>query len=145
MLDKLSGRIALMLLLTFAMANARAAATEDAILGVWLTDGGDSKVEIVRSGSTYSGKVIWLKEPERNGQPLHDDKNADPALRARPLLGLEVLSGYRYAGDGTWKDGNVYAPRRGRSFPAELSIDRSGRLNLKVKEGIFSKTTRWTR
>ncbi len=143
--ERLSGRIALMLLLALALAGAYAAAPEDAILGVWLTDGGDSRVEITRSGSTYSGKVVWLKEPERNGQPLHDEKNADPALRARPLLGLEVLSGYRYAGDGTWKGGSVYAPRRGRSFPAELSIDRGGRLNLKVKEGIFSKTTQWTR
>jgi hypothetical protein len=29
----------------------------DEILGNWVTDGGESKVEIVRNGDAYSGKI----------------------------------------------------------------------------------------
>jgi uncharacterized protein (DUF2147 family) len=46
-------------------APARADAAQDAITGTWLTEGGDSKVEISRSGTSYGGKVVWLKEAER--------------------------------------------------------------------------------
>jgi uncharacterized protein (DUF2147 family) len=119
--------------------------SQDAILGTWLTDGGDSKVEITSSASKYAGKIVWLKEPERDGKPARDAHNANAALRDRPILGLEILSGFSYASNGTWAGGTVYAPRRGRSYPAELSVGRDGRLDIKVKDGIFSKTVYWTR
>ena len=54
------------------MQASQAAAPQDAILGTWLTDGGESKVDVVADkaadGSTvYSGKVTWLKDPTRDG------------------------------------------------------------------------------
>lgn len=118
---------------------------QDAVLGTWLTDGGDSKVEISRAGSGYGGKVVWLKEPERDGKPVHDVSNSNAALRDRPIMGLEILSGFNYASNGVWSGGTVYSPRRGRSYPAELSLVRDGRLAVKVKDGILSKNLYWTR
>ncbi len=126
-------------------AAARAADAQDAILGTWLTDGGDSRVEIARSGSRYAGKIVWLKEPERDGKPVRDANNSDAALRDRPVMGLEVLSSFTYASNGVWSGGTAYAPRKGRSYPAELSLTRDGRLDIKVKDGIFSKHLYWTR
>jgi uncharacterized protein (DUF2147 family) len=124
---------------------ARAIDAQDGILGTWLTDGGDSKVEVTRSGSRYAGRIVWLKETERDGKPVRDANNSDAALRDRPVMGLEVLSGFIYASNGVWSGGTAYAPRKGRSFPAELSVTRDGRLDIKVKDGIFSKHLYWTR
>jgi uncharacterized protein (DUF2147 family) len=130
-------------------AGLVAAAPPDAILGTWLTDDGASKVEVTATrsadgGSVYEGKLVWLKEPLRDGQPLRDANNADPALRSRPVLGLVVLSGFRAAAGG-YSGGTVYAPRAGKAYPAELSIGADGRLELKVKAGLLTKTDYWTR
>lgn len=120
-------------------------AAEDAIVGMWLTEDADSKVQITRSGSAYAGKIVWLKEPERAGKPLQDANNANAALRGRPIMGLEILSGFSYGSDAMWTGGTVYSPRKGRGYPAQLSLTQDGRLDIKVKDGIFSKHLYWTR
>ena len=130
------------------LGGARAAGP-DAIVGRWLTDDGASQVEVAAAkdadGSTvYDGKVVWLKEPLRDGQPLRDANNADAAQRGRPIMGLTVLSGFKAAGSG-WSGGSVYSPRAGKAYPAELSIAPDGRLELQVKAGLLSKTDYWTR
>jgi uncharacterized protein (DUF2147 family) len=122
----------------------------DAIVGTWLTDDGASKVTIAATrgadgGSVYSGKVAWLKEPTRDGKPLYDVNNSDAALRGRPIMGLEIVSGFKPAASGGWAGGTVYSPRAGKSFPAELSLLADGRLQIKLKAGIVSKTLYWTR
>lgn len=132
-----------------AVPFAAAIAGTDSIAGPWLTDDGASKVEIAAStspdgGTVYSGKLIWLKEPVRNGQPVVDANNADPSLRGRPILGLTILQGFKAAGNG-WTGGTVYSPRAGKSFPAELSITADGKLELKVHAGLLSRTDTWTR
>lgn len=126
-------------------APVRPDAAQDAIAGTWLTEGADSKVQISRSGASYGGKIVWLKEPEREGKPVHDANNSDASLRDRPIMGLEILSGFTYGSGGVWSGGTVYSPRKGRSYPAELSVAKDGRLDIKVKDGIFSKHLYWTR
>ena len=128
----------------------QAATPQDAIVGTWLTEDGGSKVVVVASsaadGSTvYSGKVSWLKDPTRDGKPLRDANNDNAALRDRPILGLEILSGFKATGTGAWTGGTLYSPRRGESFPAELSLLPDGSLELKVKAGIMTRTVKWTR
>jgi len=128
---------------------ALAAAPADTIVGTWLTDDGASKVAVraakAADGSTvYDGTIVWLKDPTKDGQPVRDAHNVDAALRSRPLMGLQVLSGFKAAGGG-WGGGSVYAPRAGKSFPAQLSIGADGRLQLKVDAGLLSKTDYWTR
>jgi len=127
----------------------QAATPQDAIVGTWLTDDGASKVDVSATkaadgSSVYAGKVSWLKEPMRDGKPLRDVNNADTGLRERPILGIEILSGFKATAAG-WSGGTVYSPRAGKSFPADLSIAPDGRLQLKVKAGIMSKTDYWTR
>lgn len=137
---------ALALLSSIGLARS---APPEAILGSWLTDDGASKVEVAATNaadgsSVYAGKVVWLKEPLRDGQPLRDANNEDASLRGRPILGLVVLSGFKAAGGG-WSGGTVYSPRAGKAYPAELAITADGRLELKVKAGLLTKTDYWTR
>jgi uncharacterized protein (DUF2147 family) len=128
----------------------RAAAPQDAILGAWFTEDGQSKVDVVSEraadgGALYSGKVSWLKEPTRYGVPVHDGKNENAALRGRSIVGLGILSGFKFTGPATWAGGELYAPRKGKSFPAVLTLTPDGRLRVKVSAGIVSKTVYWTR
>ena len=124
---------------------AGSAGGPDAIVGTWLTEEGDSNVAITAgAGGGYAGKVVWLKEPSRDGKPVHDANNGDPALRDRPVLGLEILSGFTATGDGAWAGGMVYSPRAGKSYPAELSLTADGRLQLRVKAGLVSRAIFWT-
>jgi len=147
-LKRLAGVLAVAVVALLPVAGL-AASPQDAIVGTWLTDDGASKVDVSAAkaddgSSIYAGKVTWLKEPLRDGQPLRDANNADAGLRGRPILGLEILSGFK-ATAGGWSGGTVYSPRAGKSFPADLSIAPDGRLQLKVKAGIMSKTDYWTR
>jgi uncharacterized protein (DUF2147 family) len=42
----------------------------DAIIGSWFNQEKDGVVEIYKSGSTYSGKIVWMKTPnDENGNP----------------------------------------------------------------------------
>lgn len=147
---RLSVAPALMLLLLPLPRAARAANAPAALVGTWLTDEGDSKVEIAAApaadgGAVYSGKVAWLKEPLRDGKPLLDANNGDAALRTRPILGLPILAGFRAAPGGGWTGGTIYSPRAGKTFPAELSLAADGRLQIKVQAGLISRTVYWTR
>ena len=53
-------------------------------------------------GSVYSGRVAWLKEPVRDGKPIHDANNADAGLRERPIMGLEIVSAFKPAAAGSF-------------------------------------------
>ncbi len=136
-------------LLAFALPHGNFAQAAEAVTGVWLTEDGDSKVEITTSGSgaaaTLTGALVWLKQPTPNGKPLLDASNSDPALRTRPLMGIAILSGFKPAAGGGWSGGSVYAPRSGKSYPAELTLGADGKLQIKVKAGLVSKTVYWTR
>lgn len=126
-------------------AAGGAATPQDAVTGTWLTDEGDSRVAVAASGDGVAGKVVWLKTPARDGQPLRDANNSDPALRDRPIMGLEILSGFKPAPGGGWTGGSVYSPRAGKSYPADLALAPDGRLQIKVKAGLITKTLYWTR
>jgi uncharacterized protein (DUF2147 family) len=102
------GTLALAALLV-TPASARAADPT----GLWWADGGAAKVEIVRCGAALCGSVVWLRSPfDLNGCPLRDEKNPDPELRGRDVLGLQLLHGLRPSdGDaGEWKGGRIYDP-----------------------------------
>ena len=148
-LKRALGAFVVAIAMTFAPVG-RAATPQEGIVGTWLTEDGGSKVDVVASkaadGSTsYSGKVSWLKEPMRDGKPVRDANNDDAALRDRPILGLEILSGFKAAGAAAWTGGTIYSPRRGESFPADMALLTDGSLELKVKAGLMTRTVRWTR
>lgn len=85
-------RIAGFLLL--ALAATSAGAQSPTPIGVWLHVNKRIQVEIAPCGDRLCGKMIWFRWPnDAQGLPLVDLKNADPALRSRPLLGLTILYG----------------------------------------------------
>ena len=123
------------LLLGLLIALGANAAAPDAIVGTWLTEDGSSKVAVAATkgadgGTVYAGTVAWLKEPTRDGKPVQDANNPDAALRTRPILGLEILSGFK----ATPGSGHVFAATLAQGEPhpiaAPFTIERfhTGRL-----------------
>ena len=118
--------------------------------GLWWADGGAAQVAIMRCDEALCGKVVWLRSPfDLNGCPLRDEKNPDPELRGRDVLGLQLLHGLRpsdaYAEE--WKGGRIYDPGAGRTYRAVLRMDGPDRLKLRGYLGIrlLGRTTDWIR
>lgn len=119
----------------------------DAILGEWLTAEGKARVQIIKSDDVYSGKIIWLKEPEKNGKPVVDDKNPDEKLHDRPVLGMEIIYGFRYDEDNVWTDGRVYDPESGNEYKAKLTLidDKTLKLRGYILIPLLGRSELWTR
>jgi uncharacterized protein (DUF2147 family) len=118
------------------------------ILGTWLTAGGESKVEIYRCDSvTFCGKIIWLRDPLKEGKPVTDDKNPEDSLKSRPVLGLQILRGFTYAGDRLWSGGKIYDPKSGNDYSAKMTLVDEQNLDLRgyVVIPLFGRTEKWTR
>lgn len=122
------------------------AQSENAILGLWYNTEKTAKVEIVKTGSEYLGKIVWLQDPNPEGMPAIDKQNANPKLRTRPLMGLAILDGLNYSG-GMWKDGEIYDPASGKTYSCELKLKSDSILEVKGYVGFsfVGRTVEWTR
>jgi len=119
----------------------------DEILGEWLTDKDEAIVEIYRRGELYCGKIVWLKEPRNpDGTEKMDTQNPEPSKKDRPVIGLVMVWGFRYDGDGSWVDGRIYDPDNGKTYSCKMRLE-GDKLNVRGYIGfsLFGRTTVWTR
>src|SRR5262245_64477093 len=83
-------------------------------VGLWYAEGGAAQVAIEPCGDDLCGRVVWLRSPfDDDGCDLRDRHNPDPALRRRPVMGLDVLHGLKHQAGGTWGSGSIYDPGSG--------------------------------
>ncbi|HEY1772766.1 MAG TPA: DUF2147 domain-containing protein [Gammaproteobacteria bacterium] len=144
-----------LLLLPLFATMAWAADDADGVLGNWLTADGKARVEVVKHGDSYDGSIVWLKQPTYTaqdqegvpGQPKVDLKNPDKALQNRPIIGLALMSGFKYAGDNVWTDGHIYDPERGKLYSCKITLMMDGSLKVRGYWGVslFGETRIWTR
>src|SRR4051812_1849872 len=121
-------------ILTVSTAFAQRA---DAILGRWINPSGEGQIQIYKKGNQYFGKLVWLKLPddETTGKPKTDIKNPDPALQARPTLGLEILKNFSFDGDDTYEDGTIYDPKNGKTYSCKMTLN-GNKLKIRGYIGI---------
>src|SRR4051794_37266024 len=76
--------------LTSSASEAQAGAE---VSGIWLTQAGDAKVRVSNCGGGVCGVVVWLKDPidPGTGKLQIDDKNPNPALAKRRIIGLPLF------------------------------------------------------
>ncbi len=120
----------------------------DAILGTWLIGSGEGKVQIYKSGSSYFGKLVWLKNPnDEKGQPKVDKNNSDPKHQKQPLLGLIMLRNFVYDEDQVWNDGEIYDPKNGKTYSCKMTLKDWNTLDVRGYIGIslFGRTDTWKR
>jgi len=124
------------------------------ILGSWKTAGDRSELEIFRCGEKLCGKVAWLKNPNYVnskdgpvGTPKVDRKNPDPALRNRPIIGLQVIYGLAGGGENRWENGACYDPESGNSYKCKIRLASPDRLEVRgfIGFSLFGRTYVLTR
>ena len=128
------------LLLLAAVARA------DTPIGMWET--GESHIEIYNCGELLCGRIAALDEPlDAEGEPKTDESNPDPALKSRPILGMDLIAGFSRKSDTKWVGGTIYDPRDGKTYKCKMTLQNDGTLEVRGYVGVslFGKTVVWTR
>ena len=133
-------------LLGILLAGTAANAQSDKIEGTWFNDIKDAKIQIYKSNDgKFYGKIIWLKEPVKNGKPKLDEKNRNEKLQKQPIVCLVILKGFEKDGD-TYEDGTIYDPENGKTYDCKITY-KGKTLSIRGYVGIsmFGRTTVWER
>ena len=117
--------------------------------GTWLTQSQTAHVEIADCGDgTPCGRLVWMDpasmRPGMTPQTATDINNPDPDLRDRPVLGMQLLSGFK-ARRKDWRGGEIYDAESGKTYGSRLKRLDEDRLQLKGCIGPFCQTQVWTR
>ena len=130
-------------LLTATSALAQGAAEPN---GVWLTQAGDARVKISKCGGGICGVIVGLKEPidPATGKPQVDDKNPNPALKKRPMIGLPLFSSMQPAAANKWS-GQIYNADDGGTYASSISVAGPDTLRVEGCVGALCGGESWTR
>jgi uncharacterized protein (DUF2147 family) len=125
-------------------APARAQGGEP--VGVWLTQAGDARVRVSKCAGGICGVIVWLREPidPATGRPAVDNKNPNPSLAARPMIGLPLFSGMRPSGPNKWS-GQIYNADDGGIYASSVSISGPDSLHVEGCVGALCGGESWTR
>lgn len=118
------------------------------IVGVWYNTLKTGKVQIIEKDGKFFGKIIWLKEPldEKTGKPKTDINNPDANKHKNAIIGLNVLSGFKYE-DGVYVDGKIYDPENGKLYSCKMTLKDKDHLDVRGYIGfsLLGRTENWTR
>jgi len=114
--------------------------------GVWLTQAGDARVKVGKCGGGICGVIVWLKDPinPATGKPQVDDKNPNPALAKRPMIGLPLFSGMHPSGPNKWS-GQIYNADDGSNYASSISATGADTLRVEGCVGALCGGESWTR
>ena len=105
--------------------------------GIWLTQAGDAKIRISHCGAGICGTIVWLKDPidRATGRPQVDDKNANPSLAKRPIIGIRIFTGMKSVTTNKWS-GTIYNADNGKSYSSDVIA--AGPRKLEVRGCVMS-------
>ncbi|MGE3147701.1 MAG: DUF2147 domain-containing protein [Pseudorhodoplanes sp.] len=115
--------------------------------GTWLTATGDAQIRIANCGAeTYSGTVIWLKQPldPDTGRPALDKQNPDASKRSRPIIGIPILISMRANGADRWV-GKIYNAEDGNTYEGNISTQSVKTLRVEGCLFGFCQSQNWER
>jgi uncharacterized protein (DUF2147 family) len=115
-------RAAALMVALLLLAAVMPAQAQDDVRGRWATPGVAAVVELAPCAdtSTLCGTIRWLWDAvDEKGRPRLDAQNVDASLRARPLLGLSILTDLARAPAGGWSS-RIYNPEDGQTYRATL-------------------------
>ena len=114
--------------------------------GIWLTQAGDARVRVSKCGGGICGVIVWLKDPinPATSKPQVDDKNPNPSLARRPMIGLPLFMGMRASGPNRWS-GQIYNADDGSTYACNVSLVGADILRVEGCMGAFCGGENWTR
>ena len=116
------------------------------IEGTWLSGDGDGLIAIRVDDSEIHATILGSPN-ESPDRAKTDVKNPDPALRGRPLVGLEIFEDFRYDSNGAWSGGSIYDPNSGKTYSCKIKLVGPDTLKVRGFIGIalIGRTETWTR
>ncbi|WP_298540197.1 DUF2147 domain-containing protein [uncultured Aquimarina sp.] len=114
-------------------------------IGKWRIEGG-SIIEIYKNGDHFYGKINKRAEQPISNLNGLDNKNPNPSLRQRQLLGIDILNNLSFE-DGELSGGTIYNADSGKTYTVKVWID-SDNIDLcfiRAYKGILFKTFEATR
>jgi uncharacterized protein (DUF2147 family) len=139
------GFVLLMLSALLGAPTAQAQAGGE-VTGIWLTQAGDARVRVSKCGGGICGVIVGLREPNNpaTGKPAVDDKNPNPTLARRPMIGLPLFTGMRPVGPNKWS-GQIYNADDGQSYASSVSLAGPQSLRVEGCVGPLCGGETWTR
>lgn len=108
------------------------------ILGLWVSENNDLKVEVFEINGVLYGKLIEFTctHKEKKAMKDHkDEKNPDPKLRNRSWLNTIVLYGLKYSSTNKWDGGLIYDLTTGKTYTASVTLNNN-MINVRGYWGI---------
>lgn len=125
------------------------ATANERLVGEWITDSQSARIAIttcVDDPALLCGRIVWLARPlGADGTPVRDSRNPDPGRRHRPLLGSDIIRGFRSSGSDRWSGGTIYDPENGRTYDARMRLTGVDTLEMKGCVLIFCDARIWYR
>jgi uncharacterized protein (DUF2147 family) len=139
--------VSVVFLMSFFSVTGISAQEADTVLGVYTVASGKADVEIYKCGTSYCGKIVWLASPlNSKGIPKVDGENPDVNKKTRPIMGMDMVWGFKYKGNNYYEGGNIYDPEEGKTYSAMMTL-KGNKLDMRGYIGIslIGKTTVWTK
>jgi uncharacterized protein (DUF2147 family) len=122
-------------------SNAAGAPSHNDVIGEWKEPDGD-RVQIFRcNDGKICGRIVKVLDPSRK-----DLSNPDARLRARPVVGIQVLRSRRRSGPHGWRVW-LYRPESGQTLKGRVTPIRHNALQVSrcTFFDMFCTDEIWTR
>ena len=128
-------------MLAFSQTNAD-------IVGEWYNAEKDAVITLFEENESVSGKITWMQFPnDDNGNPKTDPLNPDENLKSRARMGMVMMSGFAYDEDSVWDDGELYDPKKGKTYSGMMTLKDKNTIDLRGYIGFsfIGRSSTWTR
>ena len=122
--------------------------TNSDIVGQWYNAEKDAVITLFEENETVSGKITWMEFPnDDNGNPKTDPLNPDEKLKSRARMGMVMMTGFAYDEDNVWNDGELYDPKRGKTYSGMMTLKDKNTIDLRGYIGFsfIGRSSTWTR
>lgn len=127
-------------------------ANANGVVGKWRTIDDETKkpksiVEIVEVNGKLEGKITQLfRGPDEDQNPVCN--KCTGALKDKPVLGMQIMSGFSRESDTKWVDGKILDPKNGKTYSCFVELQDGGK-KLKVRGfigfAVIGRTQIWER
>ena len=134
-------KTAVRLIAALLLAPLAAAEPHD-VFGTFVTEEGDSHIEITDCGDgTPCGRIVWVDPATlENGQT---PESLRVQATGEPVLGLLMLQDFERAGKD-WREGTIYSPKADKRYSSRLKRRQDQTLEVKGCIGFICQTQVWT-
>ncbi|MBB4039598.1 uncharacterized protein (DUF2147 family) [Microvirga flocculans] len=106
--------------------------------GTYLSESRETQVRIAKCGAAYCGTIISVQGEAK------DVNNPDPKLKERNLVGVQMISDIRPAGEGF--SGQLYNYKDGKTYNGKMSFEgKAMKLSGCVFGGLICRSQTWTK